>query len=100
MFARSHFALTGQVAEQTEGLFPLAFMAATIVAGFSEMKLLRHKHFGMPGGIQKHTLVYIVVWAITLTILIDFSRIASYVRLSQISRQYIGSALEQPPHEQ
>ncbi len=31
----------------------------------------------MPGSIQKHTLVYTVVFAITLTILFDLSRIAS-----------------------
>ena len=43
----------------------------------SEMKLVPHKHFGMPGDIQKHSLVYTVVFAITLTILFDLSRIAS-----------------------
>ncbi len=43
----------------------------------TDMKLVPHSHFGMPGDIQKHTLVYTVVIAIFLTIFFDLSRIAS-----------------------
>jgi hypothetical protein len=43
----------------------------------TDMKLIPHKHFGMPGSIQKHTLVYTIVIAMALTILFDLSRIAS-----------------------
>lgn len=48
-----------------------------MLAMLSEMHLVPHRHFGMPGSIQKHTLVYTVVLAIALTILFDLSRIAS-----------------------
>ena len=43
----------------------------------TDMKLVPHSHFGMPGNIQKHTLVYTFVIAIFLTIFFDLSRIAS-----------------------
>jgi hypothetical protein len=41
------------------------------------MKLIPHKHFGMPGNLQQHMLTYTIVIAITLTIFFDLSRIAS-----------------------
>ena len=41
------------------------------------MKLVPHSHFGMPGDIQKHTLVYTIALAIFLTVFFDLSRIAS-----------------------
>ncbi|QDV85295.1 APC family permease [Planctomycetes bacterium TBK1r] len=59
------------------GLIASTFAVSRMLAMLSEMKLVPHKHFGMPGGIQKHTLVYTVVFAVTLTILFDLSRIAS-----------------------
>jgi len=43
----------------------------------TDMKLIPHKHFGMPGNIQKHMLVYVAVIAILLTVFFDLSRIAS-----------------------
>lgn len=43
----------------------------------TEMKLVPHSHFGMPGSIQKHTLVYTIVLAMVLTIFFDLGRIAS-----------------------
>ncbi len=48
-----------------------------MLAMLSEMKLVPHRHFGMPGSVQKHTLVYTVVIAIVLTLLFDLSRIAA-----------------------
>jgi len=41
------------------------------------MKLVPHRHFGMPGSVQKHTLVYTIVIAMMLTVFFDLSRIAS-----------------------
>jgi len=41
------------------------------------MKLVPHSHFGMPGSIQKHTLVYTVVLGLILTAFFDLSRIAA-----------------------
>lgn len=55
------------------GLIASTFAVSRMLAMLSEMKLVPHKHFGMPGDIQKHT----VVFAITLTVLFDLSRIAS-----------------------
>ena len=43
----------------------------------TEMKMIPHQHFGMPGNIQRHTLVYTVVIASTLAIFFDLGRIAS-----------------------
>ena len=43
----------------------------------TEMKLVPHSHFGMPGSVQKHTLVYTVVLGLLLTIFFDLSRIAA-----------------------
>tara|TARA_Y100000815_G_scaffold81675_1_gene70741 strand:+ start:189 stop:647 length:459 start_codon:yes stop_codon:yes gene_type:complete len=43
----------------------------------TEMKLVPHSHFGMPGSIQKHTLVYTVVLGLVLTAFFDLSRIAA-----------------------
>ncbi len=59
------------------GLIASTFAVSRMLAMLSEMKLVPHSHFGMPGSIQKHTLVYTVVFAIVLTILFDLSRIAS-----------------------
>ena len=36
-----------------------------------------HSHFGMPGTIQRHTLVYTVVAAMVLTVFFDLGRIAA-----------------------
>ncbi|WP_182868626.1 APC family permease [Rhodopirellula sp. JC639] len=59
------------------GLIASTFAVSRMLAMLSEMNLVPHRHFGMPGSIQKHTLVYTVVFAITLTLLFDLSRIAS-----------------------
>ena len=48
-----------------------------VIAMLTEMKLVPHRHFGMPGTLQKHTLVYTIVIAMALTIFFDLSRIAS-----------------------
>lgn len=59
------------------GLIASTFAVSRMLAMLSEMQLVPHRHFGMPGSIQKHTLVYTVVLAIALTTLFDLSRIAS-----------------------
>ena len=43
----------------------------------TQMKLVPHSHFGMPGSIQKHTLVYTVVLGLVLTAFFDLTRIAA-----------------------
>lgn len=59
------------------GIIASVFAVSRMLAMLTDMKLIPHKHFGMPGSIQKHTLVYTVVIAMILTILFDLSRIAS-----------------------
>src|SRR3546814_11673285 len=48
-----------------------------LLAMLTEMKMIPHSHFGMPGTIKDHTLVYTVVIAGFLTVFFDLSRIAS-----------------------
>lgn len=53
------------------------FAISRMTAMLTKMKLIPHKHFGMPGNLQQHMMVYTIVIAITLTIFFDLSRIAS-----------------------
>jgi amino acid transporter len=53
------------------------FAISRMTTMLTEMKLIPHKHFGMPGNLQQHMLVYTIAIAITLTIFFDLSRIAS-----------------------
>lgn len=59
------------------GVIASVFAVSRMLAMLTDMKLVPHSHFGMPGDIQKHTLVYTVVIAIFLTLFFDLSRIAS-----------------------
>ena len=59
------------------GVIASVFAVSRMLAMLTDMKLVPHSHFGMPGGIQKHTLVYTVVLAMLLTVFFDVSRIAS-----------------------
>ncbi len=73
----TYFTVGLAIVATISGLIASTFAVSRMLAMLSEMKLVPHKHFGMPGNIQKHTLVYTVVFAITLTVLFDLSRIAS-----------------------
>ena len=59
------------------GVIASVFAASRMAAMITDMKLVPHSHFGMPGNIQKHMLVYTIVLAIVLTVFFDLSRIAS-----------------------
>jgi len=59
------------------GIIASIFAVSRMLAMLTEMKLVPHSHFGMPGSIQKHTLVYTVVIGIVLTAFFDLSRIAA-----------------------
>lgn len=59
------------------GVIASVFAVSRMLAMLTEMKLVPHRHFGMPGDIQKHTLVYTIVFAMVLTLFFDLSRIAS-----------------------
>ena len=59
------------------GLLASIFAVSRMLAMLTEMNIIPHHHFGMPGDIQKHTLVYTVVAAGLLAAFFDLSRIAS-----------------------
>lgn len=59
------------------GVIASAFAVSRMLAMLTDMKIVPHSHFGMPGNIQIHTLVYTIFIAICLTIFFDLSRIAS-----------------------
>ncbi|WP_273183386.1 APC family permease [Hyphomonas adhaerens] len=59
------------------GLLASVFAVSRMLAMLTDMKLIPQRHFGMPGNIQKHMLVYTVVVAATLAAFFDLGRIAS-----------------------
>lgn len=59
------------------GVLASVFAVSRMLAMLTDMKLIPHRHFGMPGTIQKHTLVYTVVIAALLAATFDLTRIAS-----------------------
>jgi amino acid transporter len=59
------------------GIIASIFAVSRMLAMLTEMKLIPHRHFHMPGSIQKHTLVYTVVLGLLLTAFFDLSRIAA-----------------------
>lgn len=61
----------------SSGLLASVFAVSRMLAMLTDMNLIPHKHFGMPGDIQRHTLVYTVVLASLLAVFFDLGRIAS-----------------------
>ncbi len=59
------------------GIIASIFAVSRMTAMLTDMKLIPQSHFGMPGSIQQHMLVYVAVIAIVLTVFFDLSRIAS-----------------------
>ena len=59
------------------GIIASIFAVSRMLAMLTEMKLVPHSHFGMPGSIQKHTLVYTIVLGLLLTAFFDLTRIAA-----------------------
>ncbi|WP_297837598.1 APC family permease [uncultured Roseibium sp.] len=59
------------------GLIASMFAVSRMLAMLTDMKLIPHSHFGMPGVIRDHTLVYTVVVASGLAVFFDLSQIAS-----------------------
>ena len=59
------------------GIIASIFAVSRMLAMMTEMKLVPHRHFHMPGSIQKHTLVYTIVLGLLLTVFFDLSRIAA-----------------------
>jgi amino acid transporter len=57
------------------GVIASIFAVSRMLAMLTEMKLVPHSHFGMPGSIQKHTLVYTVVLGFRLNKIFDQNRL-------------------------
>ncbi len=72
-----YFTVTLAVIATASGVLASVFAVSRMLAMLTEMKMIPHNHFGMPGPIRKHTLVYTVVIASVLTVFFDLSRIAS-----------------------
>ena len=59
------------------GVIASVFAVSRMLAMLTSMQLVPHRHFNLPGNLQRHTLIYTVVIAMVLTIFFDLSRIAS-----------------------
>nr|WP_306048610.1 APC family permease [Oceaniradius stylonematis] len=59
------------------GLVASVFAVSRMLAMLTDMRMIPHSHFGMPGAIKDHTLVYTVAIAGFLTVFFDLSRIAA-----------------------
>lgn len=71
------FTVAVAIIATASGLLASVFAVSRMLAMLTDMNLIPHRHFGMPGGIQKHTLVYTVIAAGLLAAFFDLSRIAS-----------------------
>lgn len=71
------FTVAFAIIATVSGVIASVFAVSRMLAMVTDMKLVPHSHFGMPGSIQKHTLVYTIVIAMVLTVFFDLSRIAS-----------------------
>ncbi len=71
------FTVAFAIVATVSGVIASVFAVSRMLAMLTEMKLVPHSHFGMPGDIQKHTLVYTIVIAMVLTVFFDLGRIAA-----------------------
>lgn len=72
-----YFTIGIAILATVSGVIASVFAVSRMTTMLTNMQLIPHSHLGMPGSIQKHMVVYIVVIAIVLTIFFDLSRIAS-----------------------
>lgn len=61
----------------SSGLLASVFAVSRMLTMLTKMKLIPHRHFGLPGGLQTHLLIYTVVMAGLLAAFFDLTRIAS-----------------------
>jgi amino acid transporter len=67
------FAITATVSGAIFSIFAVSRMLSML----TKMEVVPHSHLGMPGDIQKHTLVYTTVLAMVSTVFLDMSKIAA-----------------------
>ena len=61
----------------SSGLLASVFAVSRMLTMLTEMKLIPHRHFHLPGDLQHHLLIYTVVAAGLLAVFFDLTRIAS-----------------------
>jgi amino acid transporter len=61
----------------SSGVLASVFAVSRMLTMLTDMKFIPHRHFRMPGNIQKHMLVYTVLLAGLLAAFFDLTRIAS-----------------------
>ena len=71
------FTVAVAIIATASGLMASIFAVSRMLAMLTKMELVPHRHFGLPGSIHFHTLIYTVVIAGLLTAFLDLSRIAS-----------------------
>lgn len=71
------FTVAIAIVATASGLLASVFAVSRMLAMLTEMNIIPHRHFGLPGAIQNHTLVFTVVLAALLAAFFDLSRIAS-----------------------
>jgi amino acid transporter len=71
------FTVAFAIVATVSGVIASVFAVSRMLAMVTDMGLVPHSHLGMPGSIQKHTLVYTIVFAMLLTVFFDLGRIAS-----------------------
>lgn len=71
------FTVAIAIVATASGVLASIFAVSRMLAMLTDMQIIPHRHFGMPGNIQQHTLVYTVVAAALLAAFFDLSRIAS-----------------------
>ena len=72
-----YFTVAIAIVATISGVIASTFAVSRMTAMLTEIELIPHKHFGMPGKLQKHMLVYTLVTAVVLTAFFDLTRIAS-----------------------
>ncbi|MFV1991615.1 MAG: APC family permease [Acidimicrobiales bacterium] len=61
----------------TSGVIASVFAASRMLAMLTRMSEVPHRHFGLPGSLRKHAMVYTVSVAIVATVFLDLGRIAA-----------------------
>lgn len=59
------------------GVIASVFAVSRTLTMLTKMELVPHRHFGLPGDVHTHTIVYTVVAAMLLTVFFDLGRIAA-----------------------
>lgn len=71
------FTVALAVIATASGVIASVYAASRMLAMLTRMHEVPHRHFGLPGTVRTHTMIYTVTFAIVLTITLDLGRIAA-----------------------